>query len=315
MTTTLGKLEHVDPRTIWAHEAHTFTPWLLANGDRLAEALGIDLDLEAAEHAVGGFSLDLVGKDITNDAVLIVENQLATTDHSHLGQVLTYAAGTSASTIVWIATSFREEHRQALDWLNENTGEQTHFFGIELQVVRIGQSEPAPLFNVVVQPNDWQKQVRAATQPGAMSAKGALYLRFWTRFLERVHVAYPSWTKSTSAGTNNWFEMKSPIRGCRISSSFAQHDRLRHELYIDSGDAERNTQLYEFYLGHQEQLEVSYGRKLEWEELPTKKACRIAEYREGCNVGDEDRYDEFIDWFLDAGARLRSAIDGVPTPP
>lgn len=95
-----------------------------------------------------------------------------------------------------------------------------------------------------------------------MSAKGALYLRFWTRFLERVHVAYPSWTKSTSAGTNNWFEMKSPIRGCRISSSFAQHDRLRHELYIDSGDAERNTQLYEFYLGHQEQLEVSYGRKL-----------------------------------------------------
>ena len=107
MTTTLGKLEHVDPRTIWAHEAHTFTPWLLANGDRLAEALGIDLDLEAAEHAVGGFSLDLVGKDITNDAVLIVENQLATTDHSHLGQVLTYAAGTSASTIVWIATSFQ----------------------------------------------------------------------------------------------------------------------------------------------------------------------------------------------------------------
>ena len=146
----LGKLEHVDPRTVWPHEAHDFTPWLLANADRLAEALGIDLELEAAEHAVGGYALDLVGRDITNDAVLIVENQLAVTDHSHLGQVLTYAAGTAASTIVWIATAFREEHRQALDWLNENTGDNAHFFGIELQVVTIGDSAPAPLFNVVV---------------------------------------------------------------------------------------------------------------------------------------------------------------------
>src|SRR5215467_859785 len=136
----LGKLELVDPRFVWKNEAHDFTPWLLANGDLLAEALGIDLELEASEHAVGGFSLDLVGHDITNDAVLIVENQLEGTDHSHLGQVLTYAAGTAASTIVWIATAFREEHRQALDWLNENTGEETHFFGIELRVARIGDS-------------------------------------------------------------------------------------------------------------------------------------------------------------------------------
>src|SRR5438270_12040060 len=106
----LGRLERVDPRLVWQHEAHDFTPWLLANADRLAEALGIELVLEAAEHAVGGYSLDLIGRDLSNGSVLIVENQLGPTDHSHLGQVLTYAAGTSASTIVWIATSFREEH-------------------------------------------------------------------------------------------------------------------------------------------------------------------------------------------------------------
>ena len=129
-----------------------------------------------------------------------MENQLAVTDHSHLGQVLTYAAGTAASTIVWIATAFREEHRQALDWLNDNTGDNAHFFGIQLQVVRIGQSEPAPLLNVVVQPNDWQKQVRAATQAGAITGKGALYVAFWTRFLERVHVEHPDWTQSKAAG-------------------------------------------------------------------------------------------------------------------
>jgi hypothetical protein len=134
MTTELGRIELVDPRSIWQHEAQDFTPWLLANADRLAEALGIDIEFEAAEHAVGGYSLDLVGRDITNDAVLIVENQPATTDHSHLGQVITYAAGTGASTIVWIATGFREEHRQPLDWLNESTDDKTQFFGVELQL-------------------------------------------------------------------------------------------------------------------------------------------------------------------------------------
>ena len=203
MTIELGKLVHVDPRTVWSHEAHNFTPWLLENADRLAEALGIDIELEAAEHAVAGYSLDLVGRDITNDAVLIVENQLETTDHSHLGQVLTYAAGTAASTIVWIATAFREEHRQALDWLNENTGEDVHFFGVELQVIKIDKSPPAPLLNLVVQPNDWQKQVRAATQRSAVTGKGALYAQFWPKLLDRIHTEHPDWTRSRRAGPEN----------------------------------------------------------------------------------------------------------------
>ncbi len=110
----LGRLEPVDPRSIWSHEALNFTPWLAQNGDRLAEALGIELQVEGTEYAVGGYSLDIFGKDQTNDVVLIVENQLGESDHSHLGQLLTYAAGTAASTIAWITTRFRDEHRQAL---------------------------------------------------------------------------------------------------------------------------------------------------------------------------------------------------------
>jgi hypothetical protein len=291
-----------------------FHPWLLANADRLSEALGIDLELEAAEHAVGGYSLDLVGRDITNDAVLIVENQLATTDHSHLGQVLTYAAGTGASTIVWIATAFREEHRQALDWLNESTGEEAHFFGIELQLVKIGDSTAAPLFNVVAQPNDWQKQVRTATQAGAVSGKGALYVQFWGRFIERVHAEHPEWTNAKAVGPYNWFEMKGPIKGTRISSSFARGDRLRHELYIDTGDGERNDEIFEHLRNRQEQVETAYGQALTWEELPSKQASRIAEYKDGCSVAESDRWDDYISWFLHAGARLRAALGVVALP-
>lgn len=304
----LGTLELVDPRLVWKSEAYDFTPWLLENADLLGQALGIEVELEAAEHPVGGFSLDLVGRDITNDAVLIVENQLEGTDHSHLGQILTYAAGTGASTIVWIATSFREEHRQALDWLNESTGEDTHFFGIELRVARIGESAPAPLFNVVVQPNEWQKQVRAATKTTALGEKGAAYLEFWSRFLERVHAEHPDWTTGKAVHPQNWYEMKSAVSGARYSSGFAFKDRLRHELYIDTGDGEENLAILEALQGQRELIESSYGRPLMWEDLPGKRACRIADYKDGCSVLDPSRHDEYIDWFLDAGVRMREAL-------
>jgi len=314
MTIELGRLKQVDPRGVWPHEAHDFTPWLLENADRLSEALEIDIEFDAAEHAVGGYSLDLVGKDITNDAVLIVENQLEQTDHSHLGQVLTYAAGTLASTIVWIATSFREEHRQALDWLNESTDDKTHFFGIELQVVRIGESLNAPLFKVVAQPNDWQKQIRTVTQNRGLTGKGALYVEFWGRYLDRVHVERPEWTKARTAGPDNWLEMKSPMKGCRISVSFAQNERLRHELYIDSGDGDENLRIFEQLRARQDAIEAAYGRALAWEELPNRRACRIADYKDACSVNDHDRYDEFITWFIDAGTRLRTSLGNGGQP-
>jgi hypothetical protein len=217
-------------------------------------------------------------------------------------------------TIVWIATAFREEHRQALDWLNESTGDDAHFFGIELELVRIGGSEPAPLFNVVAQPNDWQKQIRTATQAGAVSGKGALYVQFWGRFIERVHSEHPDWTKARAVGPNNWYEMRSAIKGCTISSSFAQGERLRHELYIDTGDGNQNDLIFQSLRDDQQQFETVYGHPLEWEELPARRACRIAQYKEGCAIAEVERWDEYIAWFLDAGTRLRTALGAVALP-
>jgi hypothetical protein len=131
----LGRLEPVDAREIWPHEARNFTPWLLANADRIGEVLGMDLELSAAEHPLGSFSLDLIGVDQATGERVIIENQLTATDHLHLGQLLTYAGGTGAVNVVWLATSFREEHRAALDWLNSRTDESTRFFGVEVGVV------------------------------------------------------------------------------------------------------------------------------------------------------------------------------------
>ena len=120
----LGKLERLDPREVWSHEAHEFTPWLLVNIGELGEALGVDLEEATAEVAVGDFAVDIEAQTSGPDArPVIIENQLEPTDHGHLGQLLTYAAGRDAAIIVWISAKVREEHRSAIDWLNSISDE------------------------------------------------------------------------------------------------------------------------------------------------------------------------------------------------
>lgn len=310
----LGKLERVEVRDIWKHEAHDFTPWLLEHADYLEDALGIGIDLENAEHPVGGFSLDLIGRDLTNDAVLIVENQLEKTDHAHLGQILTYAAGTDAASIVWIATVFREEHRQAIDWLNEQTRENIRFFGVELQVTKIGTSLPAPLFKLVAQPNSWQKQVRSTAQTTKTGAKASFYLQFWTRYLERMNKEHPEWPQSRNPTSSSWMNFTSPIKGIQLNPSFAQGARLRHEIYIDTRDADRNTEIFDYLSQQKDAIEAEYGGPLDWEELPTKKACRIANYRENADVVNVGQHEEHITWLLEEGVRLRRVLEIVKMP-
>lgn len=313
-TTDLGRLEPVNPREVWAHEATAFTPWLLENSDRLAEALGIDLELTAREHRVGSYAVDLIGRDLTNDAVLLVENQLEATDHGHLGQLLTYAAGTDAATIVWIATLFREEHRQALDWLNQQTDEDTLFFGVELQVLRIGDSPPAPLFRLAAEPNDWQKHARTAARAEQVSGKAEAYHAFWSRYLERVHAEHPGWTRARIPQRSNWMDHPFAWRDAHFWLSFTT-DGLRHALYIDSPYLEQIQVVYQHLETHRELIEQLYGRPLSWEPLPHRKASYVADYLRGADVTDTQRHDEFIDWFFDAGQRMRRALASVPPPP
>lgn len=309
---TVGRIERLDLRKVWLHEAHDLTPWLLENPDVLADVLGIDLELSSAEHPVGSFSLDLLGRDLTNDCVLIVENQLTPTDHEHLGKLVTYAAGTDAQTVVWVAPSFREEHREALDLLNDLGGERVRFFGVELGVVRIGDSAPAPLLELRAQPNDWHARVSAAARATSQSTgKPALYVEFWNRFLERVRVEHSDWTNARKPGPANWMAMPCPFKGGPFYSfSFAQGGKIRSELYIDYSNADQAAALFAALEQSREAIEQVYGSPLSWEQLPDKRASRIADYDDG-DVANSERYDEYIDWFFERGARLRAAVLSV----
>lgn len=182
---TLARLERLPLRSVWAHEAGSFTPWLAQpeNLQFLADAIGLPaLELIQTERAVSEFSCDIVAKVPGTESIVAIENQIEVSDHKHLGQTLTYLAGTDAAIAIWVAERFTEGHRAALDWLNRKTAEDVAFFGVEVEAWRIGDSLPAPRFNVVVRPNAWARETRAVTRQGAPAAPGEGWSSYWAAF-------------------------------------------------------------------------------------------------------------------------------------
>ncbi len=191
MKSVLGKLETVPLRKIWKTEDGDFTPWLAEEGslELLGEAIGMELELETTEQNVGPFRADILCKNKNNGSWVLIENQIEKTDHRHLGQVFTYGAGLDAITIVWIASKFTEEHRAALDWLNKITDEEFRFFGLEVEAWKIGDSLPAPKFNIISQPNDWSKSVSHEARrisEGATTDTQAMQLLYWQTLVDYI---------------------------------------------------------------------------------------------------------------------------------
>ena len=160
----LGRIEEVDIRTVWPNEALCFTPWLASHLSLLSEALGVDLEQGETEKRLDSLSVDILTKDGAGQTV-VIENQLEPTDHDHLGRLLIYATGCEAHIVIWVATQFKDEHRATIDWLNSRTNEEIDFYGVEVRVVKIGDSLPAPDFRLVARPNTWSRQTRRAASP------------------------------------------------------------------------------------------------------------------------------------------------------
>jgi hypothetical protein len=310
---SLGRIASVVPREVWPHEAHDFTPWLLDNVDVLSELLGMDLALEAAEHPVGDFSLDLIGRDEATGERVIVENQLEQSDHTHLGQIITYAAGTDPTTIVWVTTGFRPEHRAAIDWLNQRTDDNTRVFGVLIKVVRIGDSLPAPAFELVAQPNDWEKQVRAAAAPaGVVSARTALYAQFWEQVLDRIRAEHPTWTSARR--TNQQFCNTKLVSEVPLTMVW-RSTGLSTQIYFDSRDAGLNEARFDALFTHRETFEVALGQEAVWDRMNGFKGARvILPADEFEDVSQTDLWPRMTDWLIEAQIKMRYAFDAVGGP-
>ncbi len=185
MPPELGQLVDVDVREIWPQEGRDFTPWLAENLDLLGEALGLRLELEGTELAVEGFAADILARDITDGTKVLIENQLTRTDHRHLGQILTYLAGLNARKVIWIAPEFHAAHLSAIHWLNEHTDDDHAFFAVRLRVVRIGDSAPAPVFEVLARPSEWERQLAEHSRQSGYTKEAEIRFAYWRFYLER----------------------------------------------------------------------------------------------------------------------------------
>ncbi len=275
----LGRLTKVELRDIWRSEAQDFTPWLARpeNLLLLGETLAIDLELEAVERNVGPFRADILCKDTLNESWVLVENQLEKTNHAHLGQLITYAAGLDAVTIVWIAAKIADEHRKACDWLNQITSENVRFFALEVELWRIGDSPAAPKFNIVSKPNTWSQGMtaakRAIDEGGELSETRQMQFEYWQSFEELL------------AGRGGPIKIRAPAASSIMVHSIGKSrfsvntlmntnkNWIRVELGLSGLDSKRNFKLLEI---QKAEIEAAVGDKLDWQYLPEKTECRVA---------------------------------------
>jgi hypothetical protein len=275
----LGDVKRLDARTVWAHEEHDFTPWLYENLDKLGEALGLELEPHEREADVGDFSVDIVAHELGSNRLVVIENQLEATDHRHLGQLLTYAAGKEAGVIVWISPEFRDEHREALDWLNREGGEgRPEFFGVELQVLQIDDSKPAVNLRPVAFPNGWTRDLNERST-GGLSDKQQKYQAFFQSLLDDLREQ--KFSNAKKAQPQNWYSFASGARGYVFGASFASGGRLRVDLYIDLQEAAENKAAFEKLQAEKDRIEAEFGEHLAWEKLESKRASRISVYTTG----------------------------------
>ena len=261
---SLSRLERVDPRTIWTSEPGEFTPWLAEpdNLERLGEELQLELERVSVEREVGSFRADIVCHDVGTGSPVLIENQLERTDHDHLGKLLTYAAGLRAVTVVWLARSFREEHRAALDWLNEITHENTRFFGLEIELWRIADSPVALKFNPVSTPNDWSRSVTPAIGGAKRSETALRQMEYWSGLQGVLDDHNGPVRGNRKPQRKNWMDYPLGRAHFHLVAHFTSREGyVRAGLYIRGKDAKRHLALLE---QQKEEIERELGSSLEW---------------------------------------------------
>lgn len=296
--TDLGKLIDVDIREAWSHEALSFTPWLAANLDRLSDALGISLELTGTERAVGPFSADIIAVNPEDGSNVLIENQLERSDHSHLGQVMTYLAGLEAQTIVWIARDFTDAHLSAIRWLNQHTVEPFSFFAVKVRAVRIGSSAIAPLFDVIERPNDWERSVqKASREKGGEAEVNAFWKEWWTHFLNR----HPSEGERAYALSVRWTAIPgTPLYASQFISDGAVGIYIRGDRGVAPSETLRLLEPFTEQLT--ERLGVPIG--------PTSKPYLFTN-RFKTDTRDRGQWDAMADWLHAETARYVAIVSAV----
>ena len=302
----LGRLTKLDLREYWEREDTHFPPWLAEeeNISLLSDAIEIELEVQDQEARVGPFRADILCRNTSDDTLVLIENQLERTDHTHLGQLLTYASGLDAVTLVWVVQAFTEEHRAALDWLNRITDEKFHFFGLEIELWSIGGSDAAPKFNVVAKPNDWSKTVKEAadTVRSKMTPWQQTVVKIWGAFggyIEENKIDF----KSPKPSASLWMGYGVGRTGAGLIVSFTKIEAIVH-VQIDNS---LHPDWFSSLEANQSEIENSLGFQLEWEKREDKKYAYVL-IKRSTDMTDPENWPDDFAWMASKMDAMRSVF-------
>lgn len=303
----LGKLKEIDIRTVWPHEQYDFSKWLAQdeNIQELGDSLNLSLTDVETETSVGNFRCDILAKDELTGKMVLIENQLETTNHDHLGKIITYASGLDAAVVVWIVASARDEHAAAIEWLNKHTDDEISFFLLEVHAYQIGDSDPAPQFTIIEQPNDFVKTVKSVAKSADMNESQKQRLEFWTRFNDVVESKGKPFNKR-KATTDHWYNVAIGSSDANISIDLVNKEhKIRVSLWISD-----NKELFDALFMRRDEIEAALGFGLVWNRLDNKKASYISAYIKGLDFKKQDNYPELMEQIIDMVVKMKKTFPG-----
>lgn len=302
----LGKLKEIkDLRKVWPHEALDFTPWLAdeENLALLSDAVGLEITVDETESSVGDFNVDIYARETGTDRKIIIENQLEDTNHDHLGKLITYASGKSADVVIWLVKRAREEHRSAIEWLNNHTDENIAFFLLEIKLYQIGNSDIAVKFVVIEKPNDWTKEIKRQ-----ISSSPTMHDRqeYWIAFNEYAYTKaeFAKNFNKRKASTDHWMTLSVGSSAYHISLLQLRKDKNIGVEWNITDDKE----MYKLLYSHKKEIEVDVGIALDWRELPGKKASRIL-VTHPAEFDNKDQWSEQFDWAMVIAMKMKKAFN------
>jgi hypothetical protein len=301
----LGRLQKVELRETWKLETE-FSSWLAQseNLKLLGDAIGIELDLDSQEKEVGPFRCDIVCKE-AEGRVVIIENQIEDTNHNHLGQLLTYAAGLDAVIVVWIAQEFTEEHRAALDWLNEKANNSVSFFGVEIEIWKIGDSPPAPKFNIVAKPNKWSNTVKQSVRNDDLTDTQKLRIEYWTALISFLKSS-GSFLQCNKPSPHSYLRAKNSSPGLRCGFEISpMYQRI--DVYFGSWNEEKVERFRKLYQEHKTQIENELQEKIEWSDNEEGGKFWVSAYLE-TNPSNKNDWPRQHEWLKQVFERMTNVI-------
>lgn len=289
----LGRLEKIELREVWRHEALDFTRWLARkeNIALLSKEVGIDIEVIETEMSVGRYNVDIYARDTESNKRIVIENQLENTNHDHLGKMLVYAAGLDADIAIWVVKDVNEEHRQAVEWLNDNSFEKINIFLVKVELWQIDNSPIAPKLQVICEPNNWAKVLKQQSKDNITDLE-LKQMEYWQGFVDYAKSKDKTYI-SQRPSIYNWYVIRIGSTDYKIKLVHSvNNDMVRCQLEIF------NDEIYKKLEQYRNEIDNKI-KGLEWEYLEDRKVNRI-----GLSNNIKDSASSYI-WLLDIVDRFK----------